>query len=251
VSKLTLALSVLILATLPLALGCSSGTCVAIPDGVYTAIGPDGQPLLTSAFVLPLALDADLTDGALLDAARDAGSRDAAQNDAAARDAATRDAAARDASAHDAAGVWDAGRDVASARDAAAHDAGIVRDGGGSAHDAGTTADAATAHDAADPVDAEAIPDAGGTNVPVTYTFHGGLPVPYDTWDCRKSALTCEMTYICNTPGQPTVSIVTSYVTGPQASLAFSVTPPGTVVHLQPPPPLTVGTAAATRAQRP
>jgi hypothetical protein len=237
VSKLTLALSVLILATLPLALGCSSGTCVAIPDGVYTAIGPDGQPLLTSAFVLPLALDADLTDGALLDAARDAGSRDAA---------------ARDASAHDAAGVWDAGRDVASARDAAAHDAGIVRDGGGSAHDAGTTADAAaTAHDAADPVDAEAIPDAGGTNVPVTYTFHGGLPVPYDTWDCRKSALTCEMTYICNTPGQPTVSIVTSYVTGPQASLAFSVTPPGTVVHLQPPPPLTVGTAAATRAQRP
>ncbi len=225
-SRLAFALSLFALATLPFVLGCSSGTCVAIPDGVYTAIGPDGEPLVSAAVVVPI----------LGDAASDA-----------AHDAAAGDASAHDASARDAATQPDAGRDAATA-----HDAAIIRDGGGTAHDAATLLDAAahdaaTARDAADPADAAAtddaaIPvdagtteDAGGT-VPVTYTFHGGLPAPYDTWECIRAALTCEMTYICNTPGEPTVSIVTSYITGPHASLAFSVTPPGTIVHLQPTP---------------
>jgi hypothetical protein len=111
----------------------------------------------------------------------------------------------------------DAGRDASITRDAA------------TAHDAATTVDAGT------PVDAGTIVDAGGTVGPGTYTFHRGLPEPYDTWDCTKPALTCEMTYICK-QGAETVSIVTSYTPGgTHPTLAFIVTPPGTVVRLQPP----------------
>jgi hypothetical protein len=45
VSKLPALLGVLVLATLPLALGCSSTNCAPIPDGKYNAIGPDGGAL--------------------------------------------------------------------------------------------------------------------------------------------------------------------------------------------------------------
>jgi hypothetical protein len=205
VSKLTVSLSLLVLATFPFALGCSSATCVPIPDGVYTVLSPDGGPLFTTALVVPAPGDATVSD-------------------AAPRDGAPPDADPRDAAARDAATGSDAGRDAATAHDAAA------------THDAATAQDAAIAHDAAATVDAGTTRDAGTTTVAGTYAFHGGLPAPYDTWDCTKSAITCEMTYVCSQPGEQTVSIVTSYATGPHPTLAFSVTPPGTIVRLQPPP---------------
>lgn len=91
------------------------------------------------------------------------------------------------------------------------------------------------------PADADAATDAGdaGTDaatvdVPVTYTFHGGLPEPYDTWSCDKPQATCEMSYVC-TQGYQKVGLVTSFSPG---YLAFSVTvpgSPGTIVRLQAP----------------
>lgn len=83
--------------------------------------------------------------------------------------------------------------------------------------------------------------DAGATEVPLTYTFQGGLPVqqnglpvPYDTApaSCDKPTMSCEMSYVCT--GYGTVGIVTSYTPG--KSLSFSVTPPGTIVNLSPTP---------------
>jgi hypothetical protein len=63
VSKLPALLTLLALATLPLALGCSSSTCSPIPDGVYTAIGLDGGPL-----TMLTGSDADAGDAGATDA---------------------------------------------------------------------------------------------------------------------------------------------------------------------------------------
>lgn len=88
--------------------------------------------------------------------------------------------------------------------------------------------------------------DAGSTSIDagdgsagsgeVTYTFQNGLPVnafppPFSQWSCDSPTSTCEMTYVC-TNGSSTLGVVTSFSPG---MLAFSVTPPGTIVQLQPP----------------
>src|SRR6185312_4061396 len=85
--------------------------------------------------------------------------------------------------------------------------------------------------------------DAGATEVPLIYTFAGGLPVqptdlpvPYDTAPatCDKPTVTCETAYVCT--GYGTAGIVTSYTPG--KSLSFSITTPAstTIVNLDPTP---------------
>jgi hypothetical protein len=85
--------------------------------------------------------------------------------------------------------------------------------------------------------------DAGATEVPLIYTFEGGLPVqqndlpvPYDTAPatCDKPTVTCETAYVCT--GYGTAGIVTSYTPG--KSLSFSITTPAstTIVNLDPTP---------------
>jgi len=240
VSKLAFTLSLLLLATFPFALGCSNGTCGQIPDGTYAELGPDGGPPV--AVVVPLALDGALLDAALVDgAASDA----ATPGDAAARDAGPWDAGTRDAHPSDAATRTDAGRDASLNHDAAtthdaaaAHDAATARDAAIS-HDAATAVDAGTLVDAGTTVDAATAVDAGGTIGPSVYTFHSGLPEPYDTWDCTKPARSCVMSYVCKHEGQ-TVSVVTSYSPGAHPTVALSITPagaPGTIVRLDPQAP--------------
>jgi hypothetical protein len=78
--------------------------------------------------------------------------------------------------------------------------------------------------------------DAAAVETPVTYTFHGGLPVPYDTWTCDRPTPSCSMSYAC-TQGYTTVGIVTSFSPG---IFAFSITrppgtTPGTIIHLRAP----------------
>jgi hypothetical protein len=238
VTKLAFTLSLLVLATFPFALGCSNNTCGRIPDGTYTETGPDGGPPV--ALVVPLALDGALIDAALLDgAAPDAAlPGDAAAHDAAPRDAGSRDAGPRDAATPTDAG-HDAGHDAATAHDASvAHDAATTHDAA-IAHDAGIPRDAATTVDAGTMVDAGGAVDAGGTVGPRTFTFHGGLPEPYDTWDCTKPALSCVMSYVCKHEGE-TVSVVTSYSPGAHPTVALSITPAGasaTIVRLEPQTP--------------
>ena len=103
------------------------------------------------------------------------------------------------------------------------------------APDAAILPDAATRLDAATRPDAATAVDAGvdaATEVPITYTFHGGLPAPYDTWSCTKPTASCEMTYIC-TQGNEQVAVVTYYAAGTPGTLAFTVTPPGMIVRLR------------------
>lgn len=206
VSKSTVLLSLFVLTTFPLAAGCTSSSCQPIPDGVYVAIGPDGGALFTAAHAVPLA--APGADGAS-DASLDA-TTDAALDAAILPDAATRlDAAILP--------------DAANRLDAAA------------LPDAATLSDAATLPDAATHPDAATAVDAGvdaATEVPITYTFHGGLPAPYDTWSCTKPTASCEMTYIC-TQGSEQVAVVTYYAAGTPGTLAFTVTPPGRPVRLR------------------
>jgi hypothetical protein len=85
-----------------------------------------------------------------------------------------------------------------------------------------------------------AADDAAASGGPVTYAFQGGLPAPYvlaggvvqpDQWSCTPSPPGCVMTYAC-TQGDQKVSVVTSYSPG---FLAFSITPPGTIVTLRAP----------------
>ena len=68
----------------------------------------------------------------------------------------------------------------------------------------------------------------------VTYTFHNGLPEPYDTWSCTKPTASCEMAYVC-TQGAEKVAIVTSYSASPTGPFTFSITPPGKIVTLRRP----------------
>ena len=89
---------------------------------------------------------------------------------------------------------------------------------------------------AADAGDAatDAGTDAAAVETAVTYSFHGGLPEPYDTWSCDKPQPSCEMAYVC-TQGYQKVGLVTSFSPG---YLAFSVTPPGspgTIIQLRAP----------------
>jgi hypothetical protein len=83
--------------------------------------------------------------------------------------------------------------------------------------------DGATMTTTAADAGADASADAAAVETPVTYTFTGGLPAPYDTWSCDKPTLSCEMAYVC-TQGYQKVGLVTSFSPG---YLAFSVTAPG------------------------
>jgi len=230
VLKSTVLLSLFVLTTFPLAAGCTSSSCQPIPDGVYVAIGPDGGALFTAAHALPLA--APGADGAS-DASLDA-TTDAAPDAAALPDAATRlDAAILP----DAATPLDAAAlpDAATRLDAATLPDAATRLDAAALPDAATRLDAATRPDAATHPDAATAVDAGvdaATEVPITYTFHGGLPAPYDTWSCTKPTASCEMTYIC-TQGNEQVAVVTYYAAGTPGALAFTVTPPGMIVRLR------------------